>query len=75
MFISSMYNGSLKNNVLTCTWASNTQPVCSCHMALSRVLFKSQIVAAWLSAENSFNLKRLNIMGLKDKKNYAILRW
>jgi hypothetical protein len=57
MFISSMYNGSLKNTVLTGTWASNTQPVCSYHMALSLVLFKSQIVA-WLSIENSFNLKR-----------------
>jgi len=44
MFVSSMYSGSLKNTVLTGTGASYTQPVCSCHVALSLVLFKSQIV-------------------------------
>jgi len=57
MFISLMYTGSLKSTVLTGTRASNTQPVCSYHVALSLVLFKSQTVA-WFSAENSFNLKR-----------------
>ena len=44
IFISSMYSGSLKNIVLTGAGTLNTQPVCSYHMALLLVSFKSQIV-------------------------------